>query len=186
LTIDRKDFNAPAIAVDIGAAASSRVDVVFGFEYNRAAINSEYRHFVDNNRLPITQRTRLQQVNLTAGARIALTPRGREVGRLAWIPHPVTPYVGAGAGLLRYRFDQSGDFVDFVDGSIFTAALRSSGWTPSTHVFAGADIKLRRRLFLTAEGRYLWATATLGQDFTGFDRMDLSGATVTAGVNILF
>ena len=150
LTIGRNDFNAPALAVDIGATASRRVDVLFGFEYSRATINSEYRHFVDNDRLPITQRTRMQQMNLSASAKIALIPRGREVGRLAWIPRPVAPYVGAGAGFLRYTFDQSGDFVDFVDLSVFGATLRSSGWTPSTHVFAGADIKLRRRLFLTA------------------------------------
>jgi hypothetical protein len=186
LTIGRKDFNAPALAVDVGAAASGRVDVLFGFEYSRATINSEYRHFVDNNRLPIAQRTRLQQMNLSTSAKIALIPRGREVGRLAWIPRPVAPYIGAGAGFLRYDFDQSGDFVDFVDLSVFGATLQSSGWTPSTHVFAGADIKLRRRLFLTAEARYLWARAPLGQDFSGFDRIDLSGAKVTAGVNLLF
>jgi len=186
LTIGRNDFNAPALAVDIGATASRRVDVLFGFEYSRATINSEYRHFVDNNRLPIAQRTRLQQMNLSTSAKIALIPRGREVGRLAWIPRPVAPYVGAGAGFLRYKFDQSGDFVDFVDLSVFGAALRSSGWTPSTHVFAGADIKLRRRLFLTVEARYLWAKAALGQDFTGFNRIDLTGARVTAGVNLLF
>jgi len=186
LTIGRSDFNAPALDVDIGAAASRRVDVLFGLEYSRATINSEYRRLVDNNRLPIAQRTRLQQVNLSTSARVALIPRGREVGRLAWIPRPVAPYVGAGAGFLRYSFEQSGDFVDFVDLSVFGATLRSSGWTPSTHVFAGADIKVRRRVFLTAEARYLWAKAPLEQDFTGFDRIDLTGARLTAGVNFLF
>jgi hypothetical protein len=186
LTIGRSDFNAPALAVDIGAVASSRVDVLFGFDYSRATINSEYRHLVDNNRLPIAQRTRMQQLNLSTSAKIALIPRGREVGRLAWIPRPVAPYVGAGAGFVRYTFEQSGDFVDVVDLSVFGATLRSSGWTPSLHVFAGADIKLRRRLFLTGEARYLWAKAPLGQDFTGFDRIDLSGARVTAGLNLLF
>jgi len=186
LTIEGNDFNAPVLAVDLGFAAARRVDVLFGFAYSRAAINSEYRDFVDDNRLPIAQRTRLQQMNLTASARIALIPRGREVGKLAWIARPVTPYVGAGAGLLRYQFDQSGDFVDFVDLSIFQDALRSSGWTPSAHVFGGADIKLWRRVFLTAEARYHWAKAGLEQDFTGFDPIDLSGLNVTAGVNLLF
>jgi len=186
LTIEGNDFNAPALAVDVGVAAARRVDVLFGFEYSRAAINSEYRDFVDDNRLPIAQRTRLQQMDLTASAKIAVIPRGREVGQLAWIARPVTPYVGAGAGLLRYTFDQSGDFVDFVDRSIFRDALRSSGWTPSAHAFGGADIKLWRRVFLTAEARYHWAKAALGQDFTGFDPIDLSGLNVTAGVNLLF
>jgi opacity protein-like surface antigen len=186
LTIGRNAFNTPALAVDIGAVASNHVDVVIGFAYSRATIDSEYRRFVDNNRQPIAQQTRLQQVNLTASAKVAVLPRGREVGRLAWIPRPVSPYVGAGAGYLWYKFEQSGAFVDFVDLSVFDASLRSSRWTPGAHVFAGADIKLRRRLFLEAEARYLWAKGATGQDFVGFDRIDLSGLNLTAGVNLLF
>jgi len=186
LTIGRNDFNAPALAVDVGAVVSSRVDLVFGFGYSRATIDSEYRRLVDNNRLPITQRTRLQQFNLTASARVSVVPRGREVGRLAWIPRPVSPYVGAGAGALRYQFEQSGDFVDVVDLSVFDASLRSSRWTPSAHVFAGADVRLRGKLYLEAEARYLWAKGAAGQDFVGFDPIDLSGVNVTAGVNFLF
>jgi hypothetical protein len=186
LTIGRNDFNAPVVAVDLGVAASRRVEVVFGFEYARSTIDSEYRRFVDNDRLPITQRTRLHQLNLTTGARVAMLPRGHEVGRLAWIPRRVTPYVGGGGGLLWYRFNQAGDFVDFTDMAVFEASLRSSGWTPSAHAYAGADIKLRPRMFLTAEARYLWAKATLGQDFVGFDRIDLAGGRLTGGVNFLF
>jgi hypothetical protein len=186
LTIDRKDFNAPVLAVDLGAVVSRRVDVLFGFEYSRSSIDSEYRHFVDNDRLPIAQRTRLQQLNLTSSARIAVVPRGREVGRLAWIARPVTPYVGAGGGVLRYKFEQSGDFVDFVDLSVFGASLQSSGWTPSAHVFVGADVKLQRRMFFAVEARYLWAKAAPGKDFIGFDRIDLTGVKLTGGLNFLF
>ena len=186
LTIGRNAFNTPALAVDISAVASNRVDVVIGFAYSRATIDSEYRRFVDNNRQPIAQQTRLQQVNLTASAKVAVLPRGREVGRLAWIPRPVSPYVGAGAGYLWYKFEQSGAFVDFVDLSVFDASLRASRWTPGAHVFAGVDVKLRRRLFLEAEARYLWANGPTGRDFIGFDRIDLSGVNVTAGINLLF
>jgi hypothetical protein len=186
LTIGRNDFNAPALAIDVGAAASNRVDVVIGFAYSRATIDSEYRHLVDNNRLPITQRTRLQQFNLSASAKVAIVPRGREVGRLAWVPRPVSPYVGAGAGYLRYHFDQSGDFVDVVDFSVFGASLRSRRWTPSAHAFAGADIRVGRKVYLEAEARYLKAKGPTGQDFVGFDRIDLSGVNITAGVNLLF
>jgi len=186
LTIGPDAFNTPAVAVDIGTVVSNRVDVVYGFVYSRATIDSEYRRFVDNNREPIAQRTRLQQINLTASAKVAVVPRGRAVGRLAWIPRPVSPYVGAGGGLLWYKFEQSGAFVDFVDLSVFDASLRSSRWTPGAQVFAGADFKLRRRLFLEGEARYLWAKGPTGQDFVGFDRIDLSGVNITAGVNLLF
>src|SRR5215208_4534772 len=124
LTIEENDFNTPALAVDIGAAVARHVDVLFGFEYSRATINSEYRNLVDNNRLPIAQRSRLQQITVSASAKIPVIARGREVGQLAWIANPVSPYVGAGAGLLRYKFDQSGEFVDVVDLSIFSDALQ--------------------------------------------------------------
>ena len=60
----------------------------------------------------------------------------------------------------------------------------SSGWTVAAHAFAGVDISLGPRFFLTGEGRYTWARAPLGRDFSGFGRLDLSGLSVTAGVGI--
>ena len=186
LTVDKKDFNSPALAVDVGVALSPRADALFGFEFGSASTSSEYRAYVDNRRLPINQDTRLRQVNLSGSLKLALTPRGEEVGRLAWIPRTVTPYVGAGAGALWYEFHQTGDFVDFADLSVFSDTFRSSGWTPSAHVIGGVDVKMSRRLFLTGEGRYLWSHAELGRDFSGFDPIDLTGFKVTAGVNYIF
>ena len=58
-TINSGDFNAPGIAVDVGVAINPRADVLFGFEYSGASRNSEYREFVDNNDLPITQESSL-------------------------------------------------------------------------------------------------------------------------------
>jgi opacity protein-like surface antigen len=185
-TIDSGDFNAPGIAVDVGVAISRRADVVFGFEYSGASSNSEYRDFVDNNRLPITQESSLHQINLTGSLKFALTPRGRPVSQLAWIPSTVMPYAGGGAGFMWYRLDQQGDFVDFVDFSVFPARFQSDGWTPSAHVFAGTDINVWKHLFVSVEGRYTWAAADLDRDFTGFEPLDLSGFKFTAGVNFLF
>ncbi len=61
-----------------------------------------------------------------------------------------------------YRFEQNGDFVDFVDLSVFTDYFSSSGWTPNAHVFGGTDLHLYRILFVTVEGRYVWANAEAG------------------------
>src|SRR5690606_6070217 len=93
LTIDSGDFNGPAFAFDVGIAAGSRLDVVAGLEVARGKVQSEYRDFVDNNDLPIQQESSLKQNALTASARFLLLPRGRSVGRFAWIPSRVTPYV---------------------------------------------------------------------------------------------
>jgi hypothetical protein len=186
LTIDKSDFNAPAISADVAVALSSRAEAVVGFEFSRASTVSEYRDFVDNEGLPITQETALTEMNLGGSIRLTLLPRGREVSRLAWVPRRFVPYVGGGGGALWYQFKQSGDFVDFVDLSVFSDEFESSGWTPSLHAFGGFDMRLRPRLFLTVEGRYVWADAELSRDFVDFEEIDLAGFRLAAGVNILF
>jgi hypothetical protein len=186
LTIDKGDFNGPAVAADVGIAITPRLEAVGGFEFSRATIGSEYRDLVDNNELPIIQQTRLQEVNLSGSVRLMLKPRGREVSRFAWVPERVAPYIGAGGGFLWYEFEQAGDFVDFIDFSVFTDVFRSSGWTPSAHVFGGADIQLHKRLYFSLEGRYLWAAGDLGTDFIDFDPIDLAGFRLAGGINILF
>ena len=186
LTISRRDFNAPALAVDLGVAVTPRTDVLFGFDFSRASAASEYRNFVDNQRLPVTQDTRLQHLNLSGSVKFALTPRGREVSPHAWIPRAVTPYAGAGAGALWYEFRQEGDFVDFANLHVFSDTFRSRGWTPSAHVFGGVDVKLAHRLYVTAEARYLWSHAAMGRDFSGFQPIDLAGFKMTGGVSCVF
>ena len=186
LTVEPDDFDSPTLAFDLGVALGPRTEAVFGVEFGGATTRSEYRDFVDNDRLPITQATRLRQANLSGSLKLALTPRGQEVGRIAWVPSAITPYVGAGGGALWYEFDQTGDFVDFLDLSVFSETFRSSGWAPSAHVFAGVDVKIARRLYFTGEGRYLWSEAELGDDFSSFEAIDLAGFKLTAGINYLF
>ena len=186
LTVEPNAFDAPTLAVDVGVAVAPRTEAVFGVAFGGGTVRSEYRDLVDNDRLPITQATRLRQTNLSASVKLALTPRGQEVGTLAWVPSAATPYVGAGLGALWYEFHQTGDFVDFLDLSVFSDTFQSHGWAPSAHVFAGVDVKLARRVFLTGEGRYLWAQAELGPDFLSFQPIDLTGFKLTVGINYLF
>ncbi len=101
-------------------------------------------------------------------------------------PTSIVPYVGAGGGAHWYKLTQQGDFVDFVDLSVFTDLFESSGWTPSAHVFGGADIKLHRRLYLTVEARYQWTSGDLGADLIDFDPIDLSGLHIGTGINVVF
>lgn len=197
LTIDKNDFNAPAIGADVDVALTDRASIVGAFEFTQASKTSEYRDFVDNQRLPINQTTWLREMNLSGSFKFALTPRGREISSRAWIPAIATPYVGAGAGVLRYEFKQSGDFIDIdtPDLEIFTRTLRSTGWTPSAHVFGGVDVRIYRRLYLSAEGRYLWASTTPNCETTRDGSpvcafadlgLDLAGFRALAGIHYLF
>ena len=186
LTVDNGDFNAPGIGLDVGVAITPRIEAQFGLDFSQSKTVSEYRDFVDNNRLPITQETRLRELNLSGNIKVALTERGRDVSRFAWVPRSIVPYAGAGGGVLWFDVDQTGDFVDFVDFSVFTDVFQSRGWAPSAQVFGGVDVRVFRRLYVTAEGRYLWAAGELGREWIDFDPIDLAGFRLSAGLNVVF
>jgi hypothetical protein len=186
LTLDKEHFNAPGFAADVAFALTSRLQLEAGVELSRMARGSEYRAFVDNNLLPIEQRTSLRTTQLSAGIRYALTPRGDDVSRLAWIPRRIVPFVGAGAGMMHYEFSQTGDFVDFVDLSVFPDSFRSRGWAPTAHVLGGVDLQIYRGLYGTVQGRYVLAAGELTSDFIDFDPIDLAGFRLSAGINVLF
>ena len=186
LTLEKEHFNRPAFAADVAFNVTSRLQVEAGVEVTRMQRASEYRDFVDNNLRPIEQTTALNTTHLMGGIRYSLTPRGRDVSRLVWVPNKVVPYVGAGAGAVLYQFRQYGDFVDFVDNSIFYESFRSQGWAPTAHVFGGVDVQIYRGLYVTVQGRYTKASGTLSSDFIDFDPIDLSGFRMSGGVNLLF
>ena len=186
LTLETSDFDAPGLVVDLAFPLTSRLDVQGGFDFSRSSTLSNYRDFTDADGFEIEQTTRLQQLGLFGNVEFALTPRGRAIGRYAWIPARATPYVGAGVGLTWYRFEQVGDFVDFVDDSIFTARLVSEGWTPATHLFAGLDVKVAQRIQLSVEARYRWASTATSEDFVNFDDIDLTDLRVSTGVQFSF
>ena len=186
LTLDQGDFNAFALASDVGVWLTGRFTAVGGVEYTHTNPGSEYRRFVDNNRQPINQSTRLNVVHATGGIKYALLDRGRAIGRLAWIPARVAPYLAAGGGATYYELRQEGDFVDFVDRSVFPAMLRSTGWAPTYYVGGGADIRVLRRMLVSADFRYRRATADLNNTWVDFEPLDLSGAQVTVGTSWQF
>jgi len=186
LTIGDGDFNAPAIGLDVGLSLSPRLDAVVGVDYSRRTVHSEDRRYVDTQRLPINQDTQLRGANISGSLKFALTERGREVGRLAWVPRTLVPYVGAGGGVYWFRLRQIGDFVDYADLSVFSDLFESSGWTPSAMVFGGVDVKVHRRAFLTLEARYLWAAGELGAQWVDFDPLDLAGLRLATGINVTF
>jgi hypothetical protein len=186
LTIDRGAFNAPVVTFEVGFFVTPRVDVLAGVDFSSTSTNSEYRNLVDNNRLPITQQTELRGTTISGSVKYALIARGREVGSVAWVPNGLVPYVGAGGGAHWFGLTQRGDFVDYMDLSVFPDVFESSGWSPSAHVFGGADIKLNRRLYLTIEARYEWADGELDAEWIGFDPIDLSGLRIGTGINVVF
>ena len=186
LTLSTRDFSGLTFAGDFGFRVTPRVEVVAGFSTSRSNAPSEFRNWVDNNRLPIEQATVFQRVPVTASVKVYLTEPGRTIGNFAWIPARYSPYVGGGGGAMWYRFQQNGDFIDLNTLRVFTDTFDSNGWTPTAQAFAGTDVSLSPHFAVTGELRYQWANASLSRDFSGFKSIDLSGLSATAGVSIRY
>ena len=188
LTLGRGDFRGFTLGADlaIARAPDSRIDIVLGVGYASSSTPSEFRDWVDQDDRPIVQTTSFRRVPVTVGAKAYLTSRGRSIGSLAWVPARIAPYVGAGVGATWYRFRQDGDFVDFRTDEVFTDTLETSGWGATAQASAGMDFSLSPRMALTLDARYVYAKAGVGQDFSGFDDIDLSGPAFTAGFTLRF
>jgi hypothetical protein len=186
LTIDKGDFRTAGITGEFGMALRPRLDLVAGVESGRQTLNSEYRHFIDNAGLPITQSTSIVQTNISGSVRVDLTSPGRAISRYAFVPATITPYVGGGGGFFYYGLTQKGDFVDYATLKVFPDEFKSNGWSPSGHVLGGADIRWWRSLFVTVEGRYIWAHGDLDSDFIGFDGINLDGFRLATGISVFF
>lgn len=182
LTINKRDFSGLTLGAEAGFSLSSRLDLSLDVGFSHAGKGSEFRSFVDNNNQSIKQTTSFDRVPLTANLRFYLTEPGRSIGKLAWIPTKIVPWIGAGGGMMWYRFRQQGDFVDFNTNAVFTSDLDSSDWTGTMQGMGGADISLSPHVALRADARYVYAKAQLNRSFTGFDRIDLSGVQGTLGL----
>jgi hypothetical protein len=184
LSLNKSDFSGPSIGGEVAFTLSPRLDLAFQVDYAGVTKGSDYRNFFDNNQRPIEQTTTFRRVPVTANLRAYLLPRGREIGKLAWIPSSVVPWVGAGGGLMWYQYRQEGDFIDFSNMNVYSDRFNSDGWTPTLQGMGGLDVNLSTRLAFTADLRYNWARASLSRDFVGYNKIDLSGVSTAFGFTV--
>jgi hypothetical protein len=182
LTIDRFDFASATVGTSLALRVSQRNDIVIDVGYSNVTHASEFRDWVDQNDQPIEQSTSLRRIPITLGHRHYITSRGRAIGQFAWIPARRALYIGVGGGMMEYKFRQVGDFIDFTTLNVAHDEFVSQAWTAAAHAAAGLDITLGSLTMLTAEARYTWAKAPLSSDFKDFNKIDLSGMSVTAGL----
>ncbi len=190
LTIDKSDFNALSFGGELGIRAIERLDVALNLGYEKSDARSEFRDWVDSDDLPIEQNTRFTRIPFTLGVKAYPLERGRRISSLAWIPKRWAPYFGAGAGVVWYRFEQVGDFVDFETLEVFFSEFESRGSSPLAYLSAGVDVSLGPHWLVTGETRYAWASTwastEMDRDFVGFDNIDLAGLRMTAGFSVRF
>ena len=185
-TLSSLSFGSPYLGGELAIRPWERWDIALAIGWTRSRTLSEYRRWVDSADLPIEQETTFQVVTGTLGAKYYLQDKGRRVGSLAWVPHRLTPFVGAGVGVSSYEFVQAGDFVDATTFEVLPDYLKSTGEGFILYANAGADLMLAKNAFLTGEARYAFSNARVAGSYTGFGDIDLAGLQLLVGLGFQF
>ena len=186
LTVEQRDFDAFAFRGELAFRVTDRLDIAIDVGRVSTTIQSENRDFIGTDDLPIFQQTQFTQVPFALNAKYYVLPRGRQIGRFAWIPASFSAYVGGGIGGVSYDWVQSGEFVIEETLAIVPARLESGATGGLTQLFAGLEVPLGSRFLLAVDGRYRWADAVMNGDWSAFDNIDLSGLSGTVGLAVRF
>jgi hypothetical protein len=183
-TVRKKDWRGWTGGIEYSFQLSDNVEMGVHLDGYSREIDTAYRDFVnDRTGRDIEQTLRLSAVPLGVTFRIVAPTRSATI----------VPYAGAGADVFFYEYKEFGDFVDFGDPSrpIIRDTFIANGAFPGAHVVGGVRVPINYDVALTVEGRYQWAKGELGDDFrprAGEQplKLDLSGWSATAGINIRF
>ncbi len=121
---------------------------------------------------------------------LVLAPMGRGA--------KIIPYIGGGVGLYMWNVRLQGDMIDFSDpwydtvneATIYpiylTDAREENKISFGYHVLGGIMFPIAQRVSLGGEFKYNYAQGTLTEAFEGFEPFDLSGYTISIGLNYWF
>lgn len=162
--------------VQFNQAVHDLVELGFSVDYYGRTIDTAYRDYVTESGRDIFQTLQLDIVPVGFQVRIGPTRRGK-----------LSPYIAGGVDLFFWEYEEYGDFIDFDDpaNTIIPDAFISDGVATGFHVAGGVRVPLGDDFSLVMEGRYQWAEDDMGEDFAG-NKIDLSGASATLGVNLRF
>jgi outer membrane protein W len=153
------------------------IETGFSLGYTQGHAPAFYRDVVNPDGSDITQNLRLRLIPVQAVIRFM--PFGKT--------GTFQPYVGTGVGIVMWRYNETGAFVDSAF-NIFNARYTSSGRSVGPILLGGAKIPMGGDIYaLTLEARYRYGTGTLdpSQKFAG-PKIDLGGLSTEIGFLIRF
>ena len=142
-------------------------EVGAGIGYYSESVPSIYTDYVDlDTGLDIAQSLKLRIIPITFTVRAL--PLSKNL--------PVQPYVGGGLAILPWRYSETGEFIDFNTGDIFTNNYVASGTKVGGTILGGVRVLPSRRFAVGFEVRWQNGKATLPAElgFSG-NTIDLGG-----------
>jgi hypothetical protein len=171
-------FSNAALSGEWLVGIGDKLEVGAGLGYYRRTVPSVYAASVSSTGAEIEQALKLRIIPLTAVVRVM--PRGGRAG--------VQPFLGVGVGVYRWRYSETGEFVDFgqAGSPIFHATYAGEGTSLGPIFLGGARVPFGDAFSLGGELRYQKAEGDLDDTQFYGDKIDLGGITVQASLAFRF
>ena len=178
LSFNINDFNGGTVGGEWLVALGDKFDAGLGLGFYQRTVPTVYTNFVNNDGSEIQADLKLRIVPFTATVRFL--PFGHHSA--------IQPYIGVGAGAFRWRYSETGQFVDFTDPkrTIFRGNFVGRGSAAGPVVLGGVSVPIGSTA-IGGEIRYQSAEANLPSDlgFAG-SKIDLGGFAYLLTFNIRF
>jgi opacity protein-like surface antigen len=177
LLFDIEDFNGATFGAEWLFGVTDFLELGAGVNYYQRTVPSIYRSLVDIDGTEIEQELKLRQIPLSATVRFL--PLGRNAS--------FQPYIGAGIGVINWRYTETGEFVDFND-DIFRDSFEAKGSEVGPVILGGIRVPVSDVWLLGGEIRWQAAEGNTGGIDEGFlgDKIDLGGWSANFGVHFRF
>jgi outer membrane protein W len=175
LAFDIKDFKGATFGGEWLTGLGDHLEAGLGVSYYQRSTPAVYLNFVNTNGTEIEQDLKLRVIPFTATVRFL--PLGHN--------HGVEPYIGAGVGVLNWRYSETGQFLA-TDRSIFRGNFVGTGTATGPLVLGGVRIPVGS-WGVGGEIRYQSAEGNLpvNEDFSG-TKIDLGGFTYNFTIHVRF
>jgi hypothetical protein len=172
---DINDFDSVTFGGEWLVALGTHAEAGLGLGIYSDSVDSVYRDLVNADFSEIEQEFKLRIVPFTATFRFL--PLGRKAA--------VQPYIGGGIGVFRWRYTETGEFVDF-DSTIFRDTYVGEGTSVGPVILGGVRFPIGK-WDIGGEIRYQDAEGDLPTDqgFSG-SKIDLKGFNYLVTFNIRF
>lgn len=177
LLFDIGDFNSATFGAEWLFGVTDYIEVGAGINYYQGSVPSIYADLEEADGSEIAQELKLRQVPMTATVRFL--PIGRRGS--------VQPYIGAGIGAIRWRYTETGEFVDF-NNDVFRASFEADGTEVGPVILGGVRFPVADVWLVGGEFRWHSAEGDTGGIDEGFlgDKIDLGGWSANFTVHFRF
>jgi len=162
--IDIGEFNNVTVGGEWLFALTPYVEGGLGIGFYQRSVPTLYTDLVNKNGTDIEQTLKLRIIPFTATVRFL--PLGNN--------QPIQPYIGAGIGVYRWRYSETGQFVDS-QNNVFTGNFVGSGGASGPTILGGVRVPIGSAAAVGFEIRHQSAEGKLPAD-QGF-----AGTTIDLG-----